>query len=304
MSEKKFLIIGYGNMGKLHCDTLVSILGKCTFEVIDKKNLKFKNNNYKQIKQEDIVDINSYDGIIISTHSDSHISYLKKLNEFNKTIFIEKPIVNNLNDLNKLKSLNKKNIFCGFIETQNDLFKIAKENLNEEPFFIQVERISPKVKSDRIKDNVDFDLTIHDISVALEFFIDYKNIVSSKSTNMLKNKDGLYELNNFNIETKECILNFSSSRLGQKKIRNWKIFTIKEQVNIDLIKKEIVITRKNKNIELKKDQLIQNFNEKIINDPGINPAKNQMLEYLKCLDDNQDEYKYNNLIYSHELLLS
>ena len=121
---------------------------------------------------------------------------------------------------------------------------------------------------------------------------------------MIKNKEGLYEMNNFNIKTKECILNFSSSRLGQKKIRNWKIFTIKEQVNIDLIKKEIVITRKNKNIELKKDQLIQNFNEKIINDPGINPAKSQMLEYLKCLDDNHNEYKYNNLIYSHELLLS
>ena len=49
--------------------------------------------------------------------------------------------------------------------------------MTDDPFHIQVERISPSISSSRIKDDVDFDLTIHDVSVALEFFINYKDII-------------------------------------------------------------------------------------------------------------------------------
>ena len=109
-------------------------------------------------------------------------------------------------------------------------------------------------------------------------------------------------MNTLNVHTKNCLLNFSSSRLGQKKIRKWKIFTIDEQVEIDLIKKEITVTRKNK-ISLKKNQLVQDFNEKMIIDTKINPGHKQMVEYLKCLENNSKEYKYNNLLNAHEILL-
>jgi len=304
VKENKFLIIGYGNMGNLHSEILFSLLDNCNFDIVDTKKLKLTGKHLKQIKFENIKDINSYYGIIISTHSDSHLEYIKKLSDYNKLIFVEKPLVTNQKEVDYFKNIKNKNIFCGFIETHNELFSIAKDNMKSQPFHIQIERISPSLNSERIKDDVDFDLTIHDISVALEFFINPKDIISSKSTNIKKNKRGLYEMNTLNIQTKNCLLNFSSSRLGQKKIRKWKIFTIDEQIEIDLIKKEVTVTRKNKKISLKKNQLVQDFNEKIIIDTKINPGNKQMVEYLKCLENNSKEYKYNNLLDAHEILLN
>ena len=303
MRENKFLIIGYGNMGALHSEILFSLVDNCKFDIVDTKKIKLIGKHLNQIEFENITDVNSYNGVIISTHSDSHLHYIKKLKNFNKLIFVEKPLVTNEKELNYFQKEGNKNIFCGLIETHNELFSIAKDNMKSEPFHIQVERISPPLNSERIKDDVDFDLTIHDVSVALEFFINNKDIISSDSTNIKKNKNGLYEMNTLNVYTKNCLLNFSSSRLGQKKIRKWKIFTIDEQVEIDLIKKEVTVTRKNKKISLKKNQLVQDFNEKIIIDTKINPGHKQMVEYLKCLESNSKEYKYNNLLDAHDILL-
>ena len=41
----------------------------------------------------------------------------------------------------------------------------------------------------------------------------------------------------------------------------------------------------------------------MIIDTKINPGHKQMVEYLKCLENNSKEYKYNNLLNAHEILL-
>ena len=79
MIENKFLIIGYGNMGKLHSEILSSLIDNCKFHIIDTRKLKLIEKNLNQIEFKDINDINTYGGIIISTHSDSHLNYIKKL---------------------------------------------------------------------------------------------------------------------------------------------------------------------------------------------------------------------------------
>ena len=303
MNKKKFLIIGYGNMGRLHSEILSDLLNDVFFDVVDIEDKKIGKQNYNQINIDEIEDINEYTGIIISTHSDSHLEYLNKIIKYKKTLFIEKPLVNNLKELDKFKKMNQKNIFCGFIETHNVLFSIAKENITADPHYVQVERISPKVDKERIKDHVDFDLTIHDLSVALEFFIEKNEISSCNSVNLIKNNEGYYELNNLRLTSDNFIFNFTSSRLGQKKIRTWKIFTTNEQIKIDLIKKEVTIIKQNQKSSLINNELVQNYNEKTINSPALNPAKEQMIKYLDCLEKNKKEYNYNNLIDAHEILL-
>ena len=302
MTENKFLVIGFGNMGSLHVKILTSLIPNVQFDIVDDKEIVVPENS-KKIDFKNIENINEYKGIIIATHTESHLDYYEKLKDYERLIFIEKPVVNNLEDLNKLKKLNKKNIFCGFIETHNNLFSIARSNMTSPPFYIQVERISPQIDPSRLKDHVSFDLTIHDVSVVLSFFIDHQDILSSQSTSIKKNLLGLYEMNNLKFQSNNCLVNISSSRLGQKKIRNWTLFTENEQIKIDLIKKEILITRKNDEVTLKNNQLIQDFYEKVIIDTEDNPAKNQMKTYLKCLDNSEIEYNYSNLINSHQILL-
>ena len=77
MKENKFLIIGYGNMGALHSEILFSLVDDCKFDIVDKKKIKLIGKHLNQIKFENITDVNSYNGIIIATHSDSHLDYIK-----------------------------------------------------------------------------------------------------------------------------------------------------------------------------------------------------------------------------------
>ena len=303
MTHKKFLVIGYGNMGKLHVSIIKTLVPEAIFDIIDEKKFNFKDKCLSQILLEEIKNINSYYGIIISSHSDSHLRYFKNFKDFKKLIFIEKPIVNSSSEFNELVSYNHKNIFCGFIETHNELFKIAKDNLTTDPFLIQVERISSQVEPERVKDDVGFDLTIHDLSVALEYFIDFNSIISFQSLNKNKNSQGFFELNNSKIETNELLANFTSSRLGQKKIRIWKIFSQKEEIQIDLINKEINIIRQSRAGSLEKNQLTQNNSLKTINAPEVNPAKIQMEKYLELLESGSTEYNFEKLLKVHELLL-
>lgn len=303
MKNEKFLVVGYGNMGKLHTSIIKSLIPEAIFDIIDEKTIHFKDNYFSQISYEEINNINSYSGIIISSHSDSHLQYLKRFADYKKLIFIEKPVVNNSLEFDELKSSNIKNIFCGFIETHNELFKIAKDHLSMTPFLIQAERISSEVEPERIKDDVDFDLTIHDLSVALEYFVDFISIISFQSVNKYKNPQGYYEINNCKIETNELIANFTSSRIGQKKIRLWKIFTQKEEIEIDLINKEIIITKQSEIGILEKNQLTQNISQKTINATEINPAKDQMIKYLDLLESGTNEYNFQKVLKVHELLL-
>ena len=302
MSENKFLVIGFGNMGSLHVKILTTLIPTVSFDIVDDQEIKIPQNCTK-INFEDITNINEYRGIIVATHTDTHLEYFEKLGDYKKLIFIEKPIVNNQKDFIKLNKINKKNIFCGFIETHNNLFSIAKLNMTSSPFYIQVERISAQVDPHRLRDHVSFDLTIHDVSVVLSHFVEYKDILTSHSSNVRKNSSGLYEMNNLKIHTKDCLVSISSSRLGQKKIRKWNLFTENEQISIDLIKKEILVTRNNDEVTLKNNQLVQDFYEKVIIDNEDNPAKNQMKQYLSCLDNNKLEYNYGQLINSHKILL-
>ena len=65
-----------------------------------------------------------------------------------------------------------------------------------------------------------------------------------------------------------------------------------------------MITKKNNEVTLENNQLIQDFYEKVIIDTESNPAKAQMIEYLNCLQYNSSQYNYKHTIHSHEILLN
>ena len=49
MNKKKFLIIGYGNMGRLHSEILSDLLNDVFFDVVDIEDKKIGKQNYNQI---------------------------------------------------------------------------------------------------------------------------------------------------------------------------------------------------------------------------------------------------------------
>ena len=115
------LIIGFGNMGKLHYKKIKSIDSKIDISVLDTKIEDF-NDDIKILK--DIQNADKFEAVIISTPTENHIEYLEKALNLTSVIFIEKPICSNKKDFEVYKQLDLKNkfVFTGLIEMHNLIF--------------------------------------------------------------------------------------------------------------------------------------------------------------------------------------
>lgn len=244
MDKKNILLIGYGNMGKIHKrviddnqSTLLS--GVVDLDIEKLSSLNSETRLYSNINEVDFKS-NFHDGAIISTNTSSHYEISKTLIENNIPFLVEKPLSTDRKQLNEIISTVKSNghiIRCGILETYNPIFQYIKKLNIKKIKSIHIFRHSQKI-IDREVDNVIFDLVIHDFSVLLRLFPDSKIEIISKNQ----------EMNNSEIESVDIFLRvnnipilLSASRESQTKLRKWSIKTGEEDYEIDLINKEVNI---------------------------------------------------------------
>ena len=109
MKNLKFLIVGFGSIGKRHYDNLVNL----SYEVYVFSYRRNKNPNYvnEEIKFVDNLEkaIDKVDAVIICNSTEKHIEVALQAATKGKHIFVEKPLSHNLNNLKKLKKVLKSN---------------------------------------------------------------------------------------------------------------------------------------------------------------------------------------------------
>ena len=244
MDKKNILLIGYGNMGKIHKrvieDNQSTLLSGVVDLDIEKLNLlNSETRLYSNLNEVDFKS-NLHDGAIISSNTSSHYEISKTLIKNNIPFLVEKPLSTDRKQLNEIISTVKSNghiIRCGILETYNPIFQYIKKLNIKKIKSIHIFRHSQKI-IDREVDNVIFDLVIHDFSVLLKLFPDSKIEIISKNQ----------EMNNAEIESVDIFLRvnnipilISASRESQTKLRKWSIKTGEEDYEIDLINKEVNI---------------------------------------------------------------
>ena len=244
MDKKNILLIGYGNMGKIHKrvieDNQSTLLSGVVDLDIEKLNLlNSEKRLYSNLNEVDFKS-NLHDGAIISSNTSSHYEISKTLIKNNIPFLVEKPLSTDRKQLNEIISTVKSNghiMRCGILETYNPIFQYIKKLNIKKIKSIHIFRHSQKI-IDREVDNVIFDLVIHDFSVLLKLFPDSKIEIISKNQ----------EMNNAEIESVDIFLRvnnipilISASRESQTKLRKWSIKTGEEDYEIDLINKEVNI---------------------------------------------------------------
>ena len=88
------ILIGHGSIGSKFSDEI-------------KKNKQFNLENIITTKNKNLIKLNNIDLIIICSPINTHYKYLLKAMRLNKDIIIEKPIVKNLTELEKLVKISK-----------------------------------------------------------------------------------------------------------------------------------------------------------------------------------------------------
>jgi len=245
MNPINILLIGLGNMGKIHKRVIENNNGINLYGIVD-TSFKKKHeivDGVEYFNELHLVDLDKrfIDGVVISSTTNTHYEIAKQFLERNIPVFLEKPISTEKNEIVKLLDLasSQETIFrCGLIEIYNPIFQHIKELNLTDIISVHIYRHSQSVAVERKLENVLFDLTLHDISVLGYLFKNPNLKLVGQNLNLVQNSlesvDLLYAFEGINVF-------ISTSRESQIKIRKWDILTKNKLYQIDLMHKVIDI---------------------------------------------------------------
>jgi predicted dehydrogenase len=291
----KIGVFGTGHLGKFHLNNWkeipgVEIIGfydpddATAKEVAGKYNLKHFTND------DELID--ACDAIDVVTPTQFHFSLCERAVKKSKHVFVEKPMVNTMDEakiLVKLVQESKIKFQVGHVERFNPAFLAAK-NLELNPMFIEVHRLA-QFNPRGTEVSVILDLMIHDIDVVLSLVkSDVKSISASGVAVMTHTPD----IANVRIEFNNgCVANLTSSRISMKKMRKVRLFQKDAYIGIDFLDKKTEVIKLKKpsdkdafSFDIETPQGVKTI--AIANPlvPEVNAIKRELEEFVAAINNN------------------
>jgi len=277
MTKKRVGIIGVGYLGTQHA-RILSYLEEADLKAvadIDKNKAMVIGNRHRVPYHENFEDmLDDMDVGIVATTTNEHFSITKKLLKAGKSVLVEKPITDTVEQGEELVALAKKKgliLQVGHLERFNPAVEKLK-NLITEPKFIEVQRLG-SFSARSLDTNVVLDLMIHDLDIILDLINDTVEVIRSSAIHVLSEK---FDIANARLEFKSgCVATLTASRVHQGKVRNLRIFEPTSYYSVDYIDQEIKVFPLNgrqadiKSLEIKKEE----------------PLKKELINFFKCLND-------------------
>ena len=212
-----------------------------------------------------IDEINDVQAAVVATSTNSHFGIVENLLGMKIPVLCEKPLTPSLETTRVLIESSEKNatpIQCGFVERFNPAFLTAKKMIDQPVIHAQSVRHSPPAV--RIASGVAEDLLIHDLDLALSLTnASVKSVAGSVYKSVATGED----------EISDCIINLednavftlSASRMSQRKIRDWRICTEKDLIEVDLLRQTVTI--------------YENINQEYLNQGNATYRARTMVDY-------------------------
>lgn len=241
----KIGIFGAGHLGKFHINNWKEIEGVEIVGFYDPNEVtsaevseKFGIKHFSDIDQL----IEEIDAADIITPTQFHFPVCEKLLRKSKHVFVEKPMVNDMDEAKKIiKLVNEAKVKfqVGHVERFNPAFS-ALQGRKLNPMFIEVHRLA-QFNPRGTEVSVILDLMIHDIDIVLHLVdSDIKNISASGVSVMTDTPD----IANVRIEFNNgCVANLTSSRISMKKMRKMRLFQKDAYIGIDFLEKKTEIIK-------------------------------------------------------------
>lgn len=243
MEKVRVGIIGVGYLGTQHA-RILSYLEEAELkgvaDVDFKKAVQIGNRhgvNYYQ-KYQDMLD--EIDAAIVATPTSEHFSISKQLLREGKSVLVEKPITETVEQGEKLVAVAKKNgliLQVGHLERFNPAVEVLEDMISE-PKFIEVQRLG-SFSARSLDINVVLDLMIHDLDIILALIKDEVKKIRSSGIHVLSEK---IDIANARLEFNSgCVATLTASRVHQGKVRKLRIFEPTSYYSVDYIDQEVKI---------------------------------------------------------------
>lgn len=245
--EVRVGLLGLGQMGRNHLRVLSMLKGITVGFVSDtdeglgqglaaKYGAPFRTDLDKALAE--------VDAVVICTPTSTHDHYVRQSAPHVKNIFVEKPLTDSLESSERLHDFAEANglsIQVGFIERFNPAVQQLKAVLRDSPNIVSIDFMRTNKVSSRITDvDVIVDLMIHDVDLAL-----YLNgPVSSVSSHGLCEKSMIVFSSALLTHSNGRFSRIQASRITEKKMRHIQATCQDMFIDCELLRKEIVITRR------------------------------------------------------------
>lgn len=279
MDKVRVGIIGVGYLGMQHA-RILSYLEEAELKgVADinfKKAVEIGNRHGVRYFQnyEDMLD--EIDAGIVATPTSEHFSVSMNLLNHRKSVLVEKPITETVEQGERLVEEAKKNgliLQVGHLERFNPAVE-AVENMISEPKFVEVQRLG-SFSARSLDIDVVLDLMIHDLDIILAMIKDDVVGIRSSGIHVLSEK---IDIANARLEFKSgCVATLTASRVHQGKVRKLRIFEPTSYYSIDYIDQEVKIFPLNgrqadiKTLKIQKEE----------------PLKKELKNFIECIKENK-----------------
>ncbi len=278
----KIALFGIGKMGQNHLrilsmlkDVEIAFLYDTNQELCQVMSERFGVKILKDIDE----DLKSCDGAIIVTPTFTHFDYINKVSDYDKNIFVEKPLTNTLESTQIILTLAKEkslNIQVGFIERYNPAVLTLKNILTPNTHkIINIDFIRTNKMSSRITDcDVVIDLMIHDIDLALNFNGDVRDIYAHG----VVINDMIEYARACIIHTNGSFSNIVASRITEKRRRQISITTNNEYIDCNLLRKEVFVDKQS--VEQRLDNVSISANTETIEVRGQESLLSELIDFV------------------------
>ena len=243
----KIGVFGVGHLGKFHLNNWKEIEGVEVVGFLDPDD-ETANAVSEKYQLERFTDaeklIDASDAIDVVAPTSLHFEICKSAILKGRHVFVEKPLVNTMDEAKELLKLVKEaniKFQVGHVERFNPAFlALDQERLN--PMFIEVHRLA-QFNPRGTDVSVIFDLMIHDIDIILNLV---KSNVKNISANGVSVISDTPDIANVRIEFDNgCVANLTSSRISMKKMRKMRLFQKDAYIGIDFLDKKTEIIKLN-----------------------------------------------------------
>jgi predicted dehydrogenase len=243
MDRVRVGIIGVGYLGTQHA-RILSYLEEAELKgVADidfQKAMQIGNRHGVAYHQnyEDMLD--EIDAAVVSTPTTEHFSISMDLLRRGKSVLVEKPITETIEQAEQLIKTAKSNgliLQVGHLERFNPAVE-AVETLIREPRFIEVQRLG-SFSARSLDIDVVLDLMIHDLDIIAALIKDEVSVIRASGIHVLSEK---VDIANARLEFKSgCVATLTASRVHQGKVRKLRIFEPTVYYSIDYIDQEVKV---------------------------------------------------------------
>ncbi|MCK4496463.1 MAG: Gfo/Idh/MocA family oxidoreductase [Candidatus Aminicenantes bacterium] len=277
MDKVRVGIIGVGYLGTQHA-RILSYLEEAELKGvadIDLKKAMVIGNRHRVKYYENFEDmLDEIDVGIVAAPTSEHFSIATKLLSEGKSVLLEKPITETVQQAEELVVAANKNgliLQIGHLERFNPAVE-AIENIISEPKFIEVQRLG-SFSARSLDIDVVLDLMIHDLDIILALIKDEVKVIRSSGIHVLSNK---IDIANARLEfASGCVATLTASRVHQGKVRKLRIFEATSYYSIDYIDQEVKVFPLNgrqtdiKTLKIKKEE----------------PLKKELKNFFRCIRD-------------------